>query len=89
MTKVYIIYLAICAILNVIFTGAIAIQFYKERSQKVMIQFVSNVIEDGGRFYVKIIYSDKYTDTYTFKTKKVAEAFKQSMMNVRKIEKTR
>ncbi len=54
-----------------------------------MIQFVSNVIEDGGRFYVKIIYSDKYTDTYTFKTKKVAEAFKQSMLNVRKIEKTR
>lgn len=89
MTKVYIIYLAICAILNVILTGAIAIQFYKERSQKVMIQFVSNVIEDGGRFYVKIIYNDKYTDTYTFKTKKVAEAFRQSMMNIRKIEKTR
>lgn len=53
------------------------------------IQYISDVVEDCGKFYVKIIYSDKYTDTYTFKTKKVAEAFKQSMMNVRKIEKTR
>lgn len=86
MITILILWTIFCMFANIIFWGAVSMAIYKENNKPkvktVKIKYVSNVLEDGGKFYVKVIYNDRYTDTYVFKTKKIAEAFRTSMLNI-------
>lgn len=86
MITILILWTMFCMFANIIFWGAVSMAIYKENKKPkvktVKIKYVSNVLEDGGKFYVKVIYNDRYTDTYVFKTKKIAEAFRGSLLKM-------
>lgn len=94
MITLFTIYMGFCAILNIAFYICIVYQLRKEQNKRIKMKtfkYISDIVCDNGRFYIKVIYKDEkhaeYTTTLTFTSLNKAKVFRDFLLGLDKASK--